>query len=157
MSPIIAGEALGRLGIALVQGLLIMVGGAALFGIAWGDPLGAFLTLFVFCLVAAGAAMLLGSFFSNQEQASGWISLVAMGLAVLGGATIPLNAIKYLDETLWKVAHISPHAWAIESFEELVAFDGSMIDIAPFLGILLGYAVATFALATWRLRTVLTR
>ncbi|MDJ0771553.1 MAG: ABC transporter permease [Ilumatobacter sp.] len=156
-SQIIAGEALGRVGIGLVQGLVIMVGGAALFGIDWGDPLGAFLTLLTFSLVAAGVAMLLGSFFANQEQASGWISLVGMGLAVLGGATIPLYAIKYMDETLWKVAHISPHAWAIESFEELVAFDGSVVDIAPFLGILLGYAIVVFALATWRLRTVLTR
>ncbi len=80
-----------------------------------------------------------------------------MGLAVLGGATIPLYLFKDLGENVWRVAHISPHAWAIESFEELVAYDGGLGDVYVFLLILLGYATVLFTLATWRLRTVLTR
>lgn len=154
---IIVGEGMGRIGIAVTQGLVIMVGGAWLFDIVWGDPLLASLTLLAFCLVAAAASMLLGALVGNEEQANGLIGLLGFGLAVLGGAMIPLYSFKYISETVWRIAHLSPHAWAIESFEELVAFDGGLADVGVFLLILLGYAVVLFGLATWRLRTVLTR
>ncbi len=52
---------------------------------------------------------------------------------------------------------MTPHAWALEAFEELVAYDGGFAEIAVFLLILLGYAAIFFALGTWRLRAVLTR
>ena len=37
---IVAGEALGRFGIAMVQGLFIMLGSLFVFGVDWGEPLG---------------------------------------------------------------------------------------------------------------------
>jgi ABC-2 type transport system permease protein len=80
-----------------------------------------------------------------------------LGLAVLGGATLPLHTFKVISETVWQVAHISPHAWALEAYEELITADGGLTDIAGFLLILVVYAVVFFALAIWRLRVVLTR
>lgn len=65
-----AGEALGRFAVALTQGLVIMVGSALLFGVGWGDPLGAGVLL-LFCLVGSGAAMLLGSLFRTEGPAIG--------------------------------------------------------------------------------------
>ncbi len=153
---IILGEGVGRLGIALFQGLFIMIGSWAIFGANWGSPLGAFLTLLVFALVSSAAAMLLGAVARDEEQVGSLSGLFGMGLAVLGGATFPLVAIKFLNETAWQVAHIAPHAWAIESFEELVTADGGLADIGVFLLILLGYAVVLYSLAVWRLQRVLT-
>src|SRR3546814_19051836 len=67
---IITGEALGRLAIGLVQGVYIMLLTALLFGVSWGDPLGAAVVLIAFAAVSAGAAMLLGTLLDNEEAAS---------------------------------------------------------------------------------------
>ena len=66
---ILAGEALGRFGVALAHGLIIMLGSALIFGVNWGDPAGAALILIMFSLVGAGASMLLGSTFHSDQQA----------------------------------------------------------------------------------------
>ena len=42
---LLAGEALGRVGVALVQGIYIVVGTGLLFGVNWGHPVGAGLVL----------------------------------------------------------------------------------------------------------------
>jgi ABC-2 type transport system permease protein len=154
---IIIGEGLMRFGLAVFQGLLIMLGAWAVFGVNWGDPVGAVFTLLVFALVASGAAMLLGAVVGNEQQAGGLVALFGLGLAALGGAMVPLAALKFLSESVWQLAHVTPHAWAIESFEELVAADGGLGDIAGFLAILVAYAVVLYALATWRLHRALTR
>src|SRR3546814_18986412 len=68
---IITGESLVLLAIGLVQGVYIMLLTALLFGVGWGDPLGAAVVLIAFAAVSAGAAMLLGTLLDNEEAASG--------------------------------------------------------------------------------------
>ena len=153
----IAGEALSQFTIALIQGGFIIAGTLLIFGVDWGNPLGAILTIVVFAAVASGAAMLLGALVSSDQQASGITWAVGLGLAALGGAMIPLVQLKLLSDTVYRVAHVTPHAWALEAFQSLVADKGGVADIAGFLLILAGYAAVLLLLATWRLRTVLVR
>jgi ABC-2 type transport system permease protein len=70
---------------------------------------------------------------------------------------VPLAVMKEFAPTLWRVAHITPHAWGIEAYEEIIIREGNLFDILPQLGILLGFAVAVFVLGAWRLRVSLTR
>lgn len=55
------------------------------------------------------------------------------------------------------VAHITPHAWALDGFAELVRRGGNRMDILPELGVLAFYALVLFSLAAWRLRVAITR
>jgi ABC-2 type transport system permease protein len=151
---ILAGEALGRIGIALVQGLIIMIGSALLFGVGWGDPLGAGALLIAFALVGSGAGMLMGSVFRTEQQAGAVGVLLGIGLAALGGSMLPLELF---SGTMRAVAHATPHAWANDGFAELVRHGGGIADILPQLGVLTCYAAALFLLGTWRLRKTLTR
>ena len=153
---ILIGEGLGRFVIALLQGVFIMVGTLVLFNVDWGDPIGASAILIVFALVGSGAAMLMGSLFSNDQQAGGLGVLFGLGLAALGGCMIPLIIFEYFAPTLFNIAHITPHAWGLEAFDALVIEKGTAVDTLPFLGILLGYAAVFYLLAIWRLRKVLT-
>ena len=151
---VVGGEATGRFAVALIQGVYIMVGTLLIFGVNWGDPLGAVAVLIVFAMVGAGAAMLMGSIFHNDQQAGGLGVLLALGLAALGGSMVP---IEIFPENIQTVAKFTPHSWAIDAFAELVRRDGTLVDILPQLGVLLGFAVVLIMLATWRLRRVLTR
>jgi len=107
-----------------------------------------------FSAVGAGAAMLMGSVFSNDQQAGGVSIMASLGLAALGGAMVP---IELFSPTLQRVAHLTPHAWAIDAFAELVRRGGTVVDILPELGVLSLYAVVLLSLAAWRLRVVITR
>lgn len=151
---IISGESLGRLGQALVQGLYIMLLTLLIFSVNWGDPVGAILILIAFSAVGAGAGMLMGATFSNDQQAAGVGVVLSIGLAALGGCMLPLELF---SPTMQTIAHITPHAWALDGFAELVRREGTTLDILPELGVLAAYAAVLLALASWRLRVVITR
>jgi ABC-2 type transport system permease protein len=151
---IVGGEVAGRFGVALVQGVYIMVGTLLLFRVDWGDPLGAIAILVLFALVGSGAAMLAGALFRNEQQAGGVGVLLGLGLAAIGGAMAPIEVFPPAMKT---VALFTPHAWAIDGFSELIRRDGGVLDILPQLGVLAAFAVLFMALAAWRLRRVLTR
>jgi ABC-2 type transport system permease protein len=154
---ILVGEGLGRLGVALVQGLFIIVGSWLFFGVNWGDPIGAAAIFFTFALGASGTAMLMGSLLKNEQQAGGIGVVLGIGLGAIGGAMVPLAVMEIFSPTLYRVAHLTPHAWAIEAFETLIMQDGTIADIVPELTVLLAFAIAMYALGAWRLRVALTR
>jgi len=151
---IVLGEALGRFAIVLTQGLYIMGATTLLFGVNWGDPWGAAAVLIVFSAVGAGAAMLFGAFFKNDQQAGGVAIVAAIGLAALGGSMLPLELF---SDTLKTVAKFTPHAWANEAFAELVRRDAVVGDILLQLGVMAAFAVALLAIASWRMHSVITR
>ncbi len=154
---VLLGEGLSRFTIALLQGLVVFIGTWLIFGVDWGNPVGSLIVIVVFSLTSAGAAMLLGAVAKNDQQAGGVATMIGLALAALGGAMFPLAVFELMSTTVWRVAHVTPHAWALEAFEELIAYDGGLGDIAGFLLILIGYAAVLFTIGIWRLRTVLTR
>jgi ABC-2 type transport system permease protein len=151
---VVVGEGAGRWAVAMVQGLYIGVVTYVLFRVNWGDPWGALLILVTFSAVGAGAGMLMGALFSNDQQAGGIAVVLSLGLAALGGCMLP---IELFSPTMTRVAHLTPHAWALDGFAELVRRDGTVADILPELGVLTAYATVLLVLAAWRLRVVLTR
>jgi ABC-2 type transport system permease protein len=150
---ILAGEALGRLGVTLFQGIYIVVVTLIVFRVNWGDPVGAAAIMLAFGMVAAAAAMLLGSVFSNDQQAGGIAVVLGLGFAALGGSMVP---VEIFSSTMQSIARFTPHYWANDAFAELVRRDGTVGDILPQLGVLVAFAVVLLALATWRLQRVLT-
>lgn len=149
VSWIVAGEALGRIGIAAMQGLIIMAGAALVFGVSWGSPGPALLLMLTFATVAGGAGMLLGALATTSQQAIAAGLLVALGLSALGGSMMPLE---FFSPTLLTVAHLTPHAWAADGFAALVRQDGTLVSVLPELGVLVLYAAVLFALGSWLLR-----
>ena len=154
LGTIVVGESFGRFGTAMVQGLYIIVLTLIIFQVNWGDPIGATLLLIVFSAVGAAAGVLMGSVFSNDQQAGGVGVMLSIGLGALGGCMLPLELF---SPTMQRVAHITPHAWALDGYAELVRHGGNTLDILPELGVLVAYAAVLFAVAAWRLRVAITR
>ncbi len=154
MTSVVGGEALGRFSVALFQGLYIVLATVLIFGVKWGNPVGAAAVLTLFSLVGAGAGLLMGATFRNEQQAGGIGVVAGLVLAALGGCMLPLE---FFSPTLLQVAHFTPHAWANDAFADLVRRGAGLGEILPELGVLAGFAVVLLGLAGWRLRTVLTR
>jgi ABC-2 type transport system permease protein len=153
LRTVIVGESLGRATVGMFQGVYIMLASLVLFQVDWGNPLAGILLLAALTAVAAGAAMLMGAFFANEQQAAGIAVMVSLGLGALGGAMLPRELF---PPTLKQVSLATPHAWALEGFADLVRDDGGLVDVLPEIGVLAVYAVVLFAIATWRLRRTLT-
>ncbi len=153
-STVVAGEALGRFAVVLVQGLYIVIATMLMFQIDWGDPIGAVAILLAFGACGAGAAMLFGTLFRNEQQAAGVGVVVGLGLAALGGCMVP---IELFPPAMEAVARFTPHAWALDAFAELQRRDGSLIDILWQLGVIFVFAAVLIGLATWRMRLTLGR
>lgn len=150
---VVTGETLGRFLVALTQGLFIATVAAVVFGVNWGFLPAALAVIVAFAAVGTGAAMLIGSTFSNDEQAGGIGTFLGLGLGALGGCMVPLEIF---SPTMRTVAHITPHAWALDAFSELIRNDGGFGDILNELAVLVAFAVVLVSLATWRFRRVIT-
>jgi ABC-2 type transport system permease protein len=154
VGTVIAGEAMGRFAVTLTQGLYIVAATVLLFGVGWGNLAAVAAILVAFAAVGAGAAMLFGTLFRNDQQAGGVAVVVGLGLAALGGSMLP---IELFGPTMTTVAHFTPHAWANDAFAELLRRDGTTADILPQLAALAIYAAVLLLAASWRMRVVITR
>ncbi len=151
---ILLGELLGRFAVAMTQGVFIVLVSSLLFGVQWGDLLGATLVVVLFALVATGTAMVIGAFARNPDQA-GAIGVVAgMILGAIGGAMVPAE---FFTEPMTTLSRLTPHAWAIDALRDLSFRGAGVSDILAQLVVLAGMALVLVVLGTWSLRRSLTR
>ncbi|HSL10775.1 MAG TPA: ABC transporter permease [Actinomycetota bacterium] len=153
VSTVLLGEALGRFAIALLQGALIVVGTTLLFRVEWGNLVTTVIVVLLFALAGTGAAMLLGSVLRNAAQAGGLGVFLGLVLAALGGGMVP---IELFPPTIATIAHVTPHAWAIDALTDGLA-GASPVDVAADLTVLAAYAAVLLAVATVVFRRTLTR
>lgn len=150
---ILLGELLGRFAIAMLQGVFIVVVSSLLFAVTWGSLLGASVVVVLFALVGTGAAMVVGVFAANPDQA-GSIGVVAgMVLGALGGAMVPGELF---PEPISTISMLTPHYWAIDGLRDLVFYGAEVTEILAQLAVLAGYALVLVGLGTWGLRRTLT-
>ena len=151
---VILGQGIGRWVIAFFQGAYIMLAAALLFGVDWGNLALSLLILAMFALVAAGAAMVLGSLLDNDGAAVGAGVGVGLVLAAIGGGMVPLEVF---SGPMRSVAHVTPHAWGYDAFAQVQRHDGGLLDILPMLGALAAMALVLLTLGSWLLRRSLAR
>jgi ABC-2 type transport system permease protein len=151
---IIAGEAVSFALVALLQSALIVAVGGLLFGVSWGPVGAAGALVVVWSLVGAGAGMLCGTLFTTTEQATSIGPPVGIAFGMLGGCMWPLEIV---GPVMRAVGHVVPHAWAVESWIDLLSRGGGFVTIAPKLALLGAYAVVFMAVAARRLGRVLAR
>jgi len=151
---VVLGETLTYVALALLQTVLIVTVGAVAFGVSWGNPLAAGVLLVLWALVGAGAGVLSGTLFRTPEQASAIGPAAGIALGMLGGCMWPLSIV---SATMRTVGHVTPHAWAVDAWTSLLARGGTLVTIAPQLGVLAAFAAGFLTLASVRLRRSLAR
>ncbi len=149
IGTIVAGEALGRLGIALLQAGYIVLVTSLVFGVSWGDPLAAGALILAFGIVAAAVAMLVGALSRNPDQASSLGVFLGLSLGALGGCMIPFQT---MPGVMQQIARFIPHSWALLGLQSLVRDGGGIGSVLPNLAVLVGFGVVLMSLASWRFR-----
>ena len=146
---VLAGEALGRYLIAVVQAMVVVLGASLVFGVRWGNPLGVACVVGAFALVATAAGLLMGTVLRTPQQASAVGPMLGIAMGMLGGCMWPLEIV---GDTMRAVGHATPHAWAVDAMVALGGGGaGGPADVLPQLAALLGFAAVLLPLAVWRL------
>lgn len=136
--------------INLIQ-LAIMLGASSLlFGMSLGYSPAA---LVVVGLAAAAAATGLGVLVSalarTEAQVGGLTVLLLLTLSALGGCFVPRFI---MPGWLRTIGLITPHAWALDAYQDLLVRGYGLLEVLPKVGALATFAGAFFGIGVWRFR-----
>ena len=143
----------GKAGAALVMGVASLgamaIASTFLLQMSWGDPVAAGLLIVSVVLAATGITALILTLARTEQQAQLYMSIVTMGLALLGGNFVSLDRA---PELLRRLSLLTPNGWALRAFRDLTVDGGGPGSVLPALGAILGVAAVTFAVAAARSR-----
>jgi len=149
-AQIIAGKTLSTLVPILVQETLLVAVGQFAFGVNYlREPLATLLMMVALALWVSGLGLLIGALAKAEEQVHTW-SLIAMFVfSALGGAWFPLEITGKAFAT---IGHLTPTAWAMDGFQNIVVRGQGLSSVLLPVGILLAYAAVFFAVAIWQFK-----
>ncbi|MEO8898284.1 MAG: ABC transporter permease [Candidatus Dormibacter sp.] len=142
----IAGGAL----IVVLQMLVLIVVGLAVFQAkTYGSWLVAAVPMALGTAAFVGIGFLLTSAARTSEAARGLAAFVAFPMMFLSGIFFPITS---LPGWLQTAVHILPLTWLTDALHRVMNDGVGLSDIALDCLVLAGWAVVTFAIATWRFR-----
>jgi len=148
---ILLGHYLGIFLLIFTQFAILILFGQYALGLNYlSQPLATLLIMVTAAMCISALGLLIGVLAKGEEQAISFSLICMFLLAGLGGAWVPLEVT---GKTFQAIGHISPLAWAMDGFKN-VLIRGLDVSAAwlPALA-LLGYAALFFGLANWRFRS----
>ncbi len=118
---------------------------------AWGAPAGVIVLILASVAALAGIATFVASFASTARQAETLSSVVAFGLALLGGNLVSPGA---MPDRLRQLRRLTPNGWALDGFVQLSTDSASVGSIAVVAAVLLVFAVGFGAAGLARVQRV---
>jgi ABC-2 type transport system permease protein len=146
---LLAGKILPYYLVNLIQ-IAIMFGVAhLLFGMAFGDPLALIVISMALAATATGMGIMIAALGKTDTQIGGLTSLLTLTLSALGGCLMPTFIMPSFLQT---VSQFTPHAWAMQGFQDVLVRGYGLTGILPEAGALLGFAAVFFLIGVWRFR-----
>ncbi len=152
-ATVLLGKVLVSLVVAAVSMTIIVVATTLLLGAEWGDPIGVAALVLAVSLAATGIATLIVGFARTEDQASSFIAIVAMTLAIFGGSFFRMSQA---PEGMAAFSILTPHAWFIRGVDDLAGGGGITSILAP-LAVLTLVGVVTGGIGLLRARRVVAR
>ena len=147
---ILLGKLLPCLAVSLLQGFFLLAAGRLFLSMSWG-PRPELLIPLVACtsFAAVGLSILVASVARTETQVAVYGTLLVL---VLGGISGSLMPRELMPEQMKAVSLVTPHAWALDAYSQLLASPNP--DVPAVLlscGVLLAFGAAFTALAWWRM------
>jgi ABC-2 type transport system permease protein len=149
-SDIIVAQVGWRFIVGMGQMWFLILLGALVFGVDWGDTiLGLLLVTVVYVAAVSGLSVLIGSTSRTSRQAESLSLVLALTMCALGGLWWPLEVTPRAYQA---IGHAVPTGWAMDAMHNLISRGYSLAGIAPQALVLLAFAVgfSAVAVATFR-------
>lgn len=134
----------------LVQ-IAVMLGAARLlFGMSLSaSPAGLALVSLAAAATATGLGTLVAAVARTEQFVGGLTTLLLITLSAIGGSFIPRFA---MPEWMRTLGLVTPHAWALDAYQDLLVRGYGLEEVLPRVGILALFALAFFAVGVWQFR-----
>jgi ABC-2 type transport system permease protein len=131
--------------------IVIMLGvSSLLFNMSLGhSAAGLIIVSLAAAAAATGLGVLVASMARTEAQISGLTLLLLLTLSVLGGCFIPRFI---MPEWLQTVGLVTPHAWALDAYQDLLVRGYTFGEVLPKVGVLGAFAAIFFGIGVWRFR-----
>jgi ABC-2 type transport system permease protein len=139
----------GALTVVLQLIVLIALGLLLFHARTYGSWLVAAVPMLLGTAAFVGIGFLLTSAARTSESARGLSSMVAFPMMFLSGVFFPITT---LPDWLQTAVHILPLTWLTDALHRVMNDGVGLAEIGLDCLVLAGWAVVTFALATWRFR-----
>jgi ABC-2 type transport system permease protein len=145
------GKTIPFLIISLVQTMLLFLAGKVLFGMSWGpEPLLLLPVMLCTSLAATSLGLMVATLVRTEAQVSAYGNFLVLTMAGISGCMMPRA---WQPELMQKVGLITPHAWALIAYEQLLSLPKPELSIVwKSCEVLLAFAAAFFAVGWWRAR-----
>lgn len=143
-SEIVLGKAVAATLFSLASLSIIAITTSTLFGAHWGAVVPVALLALVTSAAVGGLCSLVIVLSRTARQAEGLGTLVVFGLAVLGGN---FELLSMMSPFMRRLTLITPNGWALRGFTDLATVGGGVPRVAEPIVAILGFAVASGALA----------
>jgi ABC-2 type transport system permease protein len=136
--------------INIVQ-ITIMLGvSSVLFKMSLGhSPAGLVVVSLAAAAAATGLGVLVAALARTEAQVGGLTVLLLLSLSALGGCFVPRFL---MPSWLRMVGLVTPHAWALDAYQDLLVRGYNFVEVLPKVGVLGAFAVVFFAIGVWRFR-----
>ena len=147
---ILFGKLLARGILGLAQTLLLLGVGKLFLHLSTGHaPLGLALTVVATIFTATGLGLLIASLGKTAEQIQGMTTFALLLMGLLSGCFWPSWL---MPAAMQNLSRITPHAWALRAYQDLLLRDSTLLATLPNLLVLLTFGLAFYLLALTRFR-----
>lgn len=149
-TTILAGKLVPYFLVNLMQ-IIIMFGvGRFLFNMSLGrSSSGLVVMSLALAMAATSLGILVAAMAKTDAQIGGVAVLLVLTLAMIGGTMVPLYI---MPPFMQSIAKISPHAWALIGYQDLLVRGYGLSEILPEAGVLMGFAAVFFSIGLWRFK-----
>jgi ABC-2 type transport system permease protein len=157
-SEILLGKLLPCFALSLGQGVFLLVAGKLAFGMRWGPGdwslprqiLWLMPVVISTSMAAMGLAVLIASLARTETQVAIYGTLLVLILAGISGCLMPRDL---MPEVMKEVSLVTPHAWALDAYMQLLLRDQpDLFIVLRASAVLAGFGVGFLALAWWFLK-----
>lgn len=112
-------------------------------------PIASFLMALATAIFAASTGLLISTLAKTPEQVVVFSLIPMFILSGLGGAWMPLE---FTSESFQKVAYLTPLAWSMTGFKNIIERGLGLQSVMIPVGIILAFSIVLFGLAAWRFK-----
>jgi ABC-2 type transport system permease protein len=147
---ILFGKLLARSWLGFLQVLMLYVVGYYTLHYSIGvNPLGQALIALVCIGTAAGLGLLIATLGRTQEQIQGMTTLAFLLMGFISGCLIPRA---FLPDALQKLSLITPHAWALNAYQDILLRRQPLTAALPDIGVVALFGVVFYSIALARFK-----
>jgi len=146
---LLAGKILPYYLINLIQIAIMFSVARLLFGMALSNPIALVAISMALSAAATGMGIMIAALGKTEAQVNGLTTLLTLTLAAIGGCLMPTFVMPSFLRTL---SQVTPHAWAMQGFQDVLVRGYGLSGILLESGILMGFAAIFFAIGVWCFR-----